>query len=100
MIGLAFAFLNMTQAASDRLIQRRLLTTECNELPSSVCTLVNNSLGMIPTLCVAVFTGEVAKIAATDASVQAVSWTDPRVLILLLLSGFVGIGICYLGFEC
>merc|ERR1719215_1848904 len=38
----------------------------------------------------------------TDMTVPAhrANWTEPRVMVLLLLSGLVGIGICYLGFQC
>lgn len=95
-LGITFAVVNMIIAISDRLIQRRLLTTECQDLPSSVCTFVNNLFGMIPTCLLAWSTGE---FAAMDAETHA-AWTDPKVLTIVLLSGFVGLGICYFGFEC
>merc|ERR1719343_1725348 len=38
LVGVAFALLNMVLAVTDRLIQRRLLTTECKELSSQLPT--------------------------------------------------------------
>lgn len=96
-LGLSFAMANMLLAVSDRLIQRRLLTNECKDLRSSQCTILNNSLGMVPTLLIGVFSHQFT-VAAQPA--QAANWTDPRVMFTLLLSSFVGLGICYLGFEC
>merc|ERR1719188_60568 len=31
---------------------------------------------------------------------HASDWKDPKLMVILILSGVVGIGICYLGFEC
>merc|ERR1719237_1246036 len=45
MVGVCFALLNMVLAVSDRCLQRRLLTTECKDMHSSVCTILNNSVG-------------------------------------------------------
>merc|ERR1719188_983962 len=96
-IGCIFAFTNMILAVSDRLIQRRLLTTECTGLASSVCTVMNNAFGSIPALLLAGATHQIADMASPE---NRASWTDPHVLTLLALSGAIGIGICYLGFEC
>merc|ERR1719291_1318109 len=96
-IGCIFAFTNMILAVSDRLIQRRLLTTECTGLASSVCTVMNNALGSIPALLLAGVTHQISDMASPE---KRASWTDFRVLTLLTLSGAIGIGICYLGFEC
>merc|ERR1719476_864191 len=63
MVGVAFAFLNMILAVTDRLIQRRLLTTECKDLSSSVCTILNNFFGMVPTLLLASITGQFGEAA-------------------------------------
>jgi drug/metabolite transporter (DMT)-like permease len=95
--GVIFALVNMVLAMSDRLIQRRLLTTECKDLASSLCTVMNNLVGLVPTLVLAFATHQIQ-----DASLPSnkASWQDWRIIILLLLSGCVGIGICYLGFEC
>jgi len=96
-IGCIFAFTNMILAVSDRLVQRRLLTTECTGLASSVCTVMNNAFGSIPALLVAGATHQISDMASPE---KRASWTDPRILTLLALSGAIGIGICYLGFEC
>merc|ERR1719401_2005733 len=96
-IGCIFAFTNMILAVSDRLIQRRLLTTECTGLASSVCTVMNNAFGSIPALLLAGATHQISDMTSPE---HRASWTDPRVLTLLALSGAIGIGICYLGFEC
>jgi len=96
-IGIAFAALNMVLAISDRLIQRRLLTQECAGFSAGVCTLINNGLGLIPTLILATASGQFSE-ASTPA--HAASWTDARVWLLLLASGLVGIGIGWLGLEC
>merc|ERR1719240_103729 len=96
-IGLAFATGNMVLAVSDRLIQRRLLTMECSSLTSSVCAIMNNTIGLLPTMVLAFGTHEVQ--GATSQEMLMV-WRDPRIIILLLFSGLIGIGMCYLGFEC
>jgi len=96
-IGCIFAFTNMFIAIADRLIQRRLLTTECTGLASSVCTVTNNAFGSIPALLLAGATHQISDMASPE---HRASWTDPCVLTLLALSGTIGIGICYLGFEC
>mmetsp|Transcript_83766 Transcript_83766/g.194876 ORF Transcript_83766/g.194876 Transcript_83766/m.194876 type:complete len:371 (+) Transcript_83766:50-1162(+) len=97
-IGIVFAAANMILASCDRLIQRFLLTGVCSEMPSGVCTVLNNSLGMIPSFALALVTHQVADIG-NHAQVHG-GWGDFRILILLALSGVIGIGICYLGFEC
>jgi len=97
MIGVGFACLNMVLAVTDRLLQRRLLTTECKDLSSGVCTILNNFGGMLPTLLLAATTGQFAEAAAPQ---QAARWTQPYVLVLLVLSGLVGTGISLLGIEC
>jgi len=95
LVGVSFALLNMVLAVSDRCIQRRLLTTECKDMHSSVCTIMNNSIGMLPTLALLVLTHQ-----AQDVYNDTASWSDVRVAVLLAISGFAGLGICYLGFEC
>lgn len=96
MPGVCFAFANVFFAATDRLIQRRLLTTECKSLTSSVCAFVTNGVGIIPAMTLALATREVQGIAKLE---HAVTWSDSRVMILLILSGILGIGICYTGCE-
>lgn len=97
MVGVAFAFLNMILAVTDRLIQRRLLTTECKELSSTTCTLLNNFFGMLPTLALATATGQISEAFAPGHRAR---WMEPQVLTLLLVSGLVGTGISILGLEC
>lgn len=96
-LGVALTLMNMVLAVSDRLIQRRLLTAECKDLPSGVCTVLNNFFGSIPTMAFAIVTHQTRDMALPEHSA---SWQDPRVLAVLILSGILGIGICYLGFEC
>merc|ERR1719206_799167 len=55
---------------------------------------MSNSLGMIPTAALAFGTSELAKARSGDEA-----WSNPQVLVLLMLSGLVGLGINYLGFE-
>lgn len=97
LLGVAFAVLNMFTAASDRLLQRRLLTQECKDLHPSVCTVFNNLVGLAPTLLLACTTGQMQEALQQE---QMTNWLDPRILVLLAMSGLIGIGICYLGFEC
>lgn len=96
-LGLGFALLNMLVAVSDRLVQRHLLTTECKDLTTGTCALINNLFGLVLTLLLATATGQFQRAAAAE---QAARWRDPSVLVLLLLSGFVGTGIGVLGIEC
>merc|ERR1740121_1581586 len=84
MVGVAFAVLNMVLAVTDRLIQRRLLTTECKELSSTLCTLLNNFFGMMPTLLLAWATDQFAEAAAPESRAR---WAEAQVVVLLLLSG-------------
>jgi drug/metabolite transporter (DMT)-like permease len=94
--GVFFACLNMVIAVFDRIIQRRLLTDHCKTLPSSVCSIMNNGLACIPALILAGFAGEMKQATSTEMSQN---WTDPIVLIVLGISGFVGMGVGYFGME-
>lgn len=96
-VGVAFAVLNLGLAVTDRVAQRRLLTQECKDIPSDVCTIINNAVGLIPTLALAAATHQFTEMHTPQ---HQASWTDSRILVLLFLSGLVGIGICYLGFVC
>jgi drug/metabolite transporter (DMT)-like permease len=96
-IGIAFALLNMLLACSDRLIQRRLLTDQCKGLTSSACSILNNGVATIPTFGMALATQEITKVTSPELSMH---WKDPHTLTLLALSGLVGMGICFFGFEC
>lgn len=94
--GIAFAVLNVVLAVIDRFIQRRLLTEECKELPTKVCTLVNNAVGILPSIIVSLSSHEIQKARLENAA----AWNQPHNIILILLSGIAGLAICYLGFEC
>lgn len=93
-IGVTFAAVNMFLAVTDRVVQRRLLTEECKDMSSDVCALMSNTLGMMPAVALAFCTHEVAQARSGTGS-----WSDSQALTLLILSGFVGLGINYLGFE-
>merc|ERR1719198_1088571 len=94
MVGVLLAVLNLVLAVTERNTSRRLLIEECQGIPLEVCTLVNNALGLIPTLVLAFVTAETTKV-----SEHAAAWTDPKVWVLLLLSGAIGLGIGYFGFA-
>mmetsp|Transcript_87613 Transcript_87613/g.246099 ORF Transcript_87613/g.246099 Transcript_87613/m.246099 type:complete len:371 (-) Transcript_87613:84-1196(-) len=87
-VGFAFAMLNMVLAIADRVAQRRLLTSECKDLTTETCVLLNNLVGLVPTAILGAATGETAKF---DVHL----WFGSRTTFLLLLSGFIGTGICY-----
>jgi len=93
-VGVMFAVVNLFLAVTERMTSRRLLVEECNGLPLEISTLLNNFLGLIPTLALAFITQETAKV--TD---HADAWTDPKVLVLMALSGAIGLGIGYFGFA-
>lgn len=92
MVGVGFAFLNMFMAIFDRMLQRRLLIQECKDLNLETCTFINNFLGLIPALCVAHFTDEFSLV-----DLHKVEWMNPATIFLLVLSGGVGLGICFFG---
>jgi len=94
-IGLAVVLLNTLLAVLDRLLQRRLLVSECKDLPLSACMTLNNSLGMLPTLAMAMAMHEVQAIPAHQAA-----WTDPATLLLIGLSGVMGMAIGFFGLMC
>lgn len=96
--GIVFAVCNIIGAMADRLIQRRLLTVECKDLESTVCTLINNAVGIIPTFVVALASHQVAEVS--DVAQRSAGWSDPFILSMLVLSGFLGYGMAYFGLEC
>jgi drug/metabolite transporter (DMT)-like permease len=93
--GLFLVILNTLIAIFDRLLQRRLLVSECKDLPSSTCMVINNSLGLIPTFIVAGVSHEIGAVQQ-----NATNWTDPGVIALLIMSGFMGLGIGLFGLMC
>lgn len=98
-IGIAIAFTNMIVACSDRMIQRRLLSVDCKDLPLGVCTIVNNSCSIVPAIALAMFSNEISK-PTTPLTSHFHAYRDPRVIALWALSGAIGLGICYFGFAC
>jgi len=94
-LGLGLVTLNTLLAIGDRCIQRRLLVKECKDLPLSACMTLNNSLGMIPTFAMAIGMHEVQAFPAHHAA-----WTDPATLVLVALSGVMGMGIGFYGLMC
>jgi len=97
-IGVLFAVMNMIFAVSDRLVQRRLMVSECKGIAVESCTFLNNSVGLLPAVLAAFMTGEVAKIPGNAAAVA--SWTDPKIIALTALSCAIGLGISYFGLAC
>jgi drug/metabolite transporter (DMT)-like permease len=87
-VGVGFAILNMVLAIADRVAQRKLLTSSCQDLTTETCVLLNNLLGCIPTALVGYHMGEVAKFDST-------LWFRSSATLLLILSGVIGSGICY-----
>jgi hypothetical protein len=91
-IGICFALLNMLLAIFDRTLQRRLMVQECKDLQLEYCTFLNNLLGMVPVIFAGSITNEVSLL-----SVHKVDWLKPSIILLLALSGLIGLGICYFG---
>jgi drug/metabolite transporter (DMT)-like permease len=94
-IGLLIIMLNTLLAILDRVVQRRLLVEECKDLPLQACMVLNNSLGMIPTLIMALAQHEFSIIRDHRAN-----WTDPGIVTLLVMSGFMGLGIGIFALMC
>jgi len=96
-IGVTFAIINMSIAATDRLIQRHLLTNQCAKIPTGVLQIMSNGLAIVPSLIVA---GSTKEISAALSPEMAARWTDPMVLMLLLISGFGGMGVGFFSLRC
>jgi len=93
--GVGLIVLNTVMAIADRVIQRRLLVQECKDLPLSACMVINNSLGMLPTILMAVLTHEIQGFEES-----ATNWRDPGVIVLIIMSGFMGLFIGLAGLMC
>jgi drug/metabolite transporter (DMT)-like permease len=96
-IGLGLIVVNTFLAIFDRVLQRRLLVQECKDLPLPVCMIINNSLGILPTICVAWASNEVA---GFQEPATIANWSDPGILVLVLMSGFMGLFIGLSGLMC
>jgi len=92
-IGLVFAVLNMSLAITDRMLQRKLLAQDCQDLRLEACTFINNFVGIFPSLAVALATHE----SSTLAPHHAAAWFRADAMIFLFMSGLLGIGMCYFG---
>lgn len=91
--GLVFVFANCACCAMDRLIQSRLLKSDTFGASLSLCSLMNNTLGIVPILIIAFVTGEVSTWGAVlrDASPAAGCW--------VLMSCVCGFSLGYLGLK-
>lgn len=90
--GFLFALLNMLLAIADRVAQRRLLTSECKNLSTETCVLLNNLLGCVPTVALGTAVGELSQF---DSKL----WFHTSATLLLILSGVIGSGICYFAIQ-
>merc|ERR1719262_643940 len=98
LLGILAAVLNMLFGVADRVVQRRLLVSECKGIPVESCTFLNNSVGLLPAVLAAFMTGEVAKIPSNPTVLA--SWKDPKIIALMVLSCAIGLGISYFGLAC
>lgn len=94
-LGFGLVALNTLLAIGDRVLQRRLLVAECKDLPLSACMTVNNLFGILPTFAMAVATHEVDGYHS-----HHLAWADPATLVLIGLSGCMGMGIGFYGLMC
>merc|ERR1712232_310143 len=69
---------------------------ECKDITTQACIVLNNSIGFICLLVIAAPSGELQKLNDEEAA----NWLEPIAAVLLVISGLVGIGICYVGLEC
>lgn len=94
-IGLGLVILNTFLAILDRVLQRRLLVKECKDLPVVACMVVNNSFGVLPTIMLAWASKEFQTFEES-----ATNWRDPGVVVLVIMSGFMGLFIGLSGLMC
>jgi len=94
-IGLGLVVVNTCIAIADRVIQRRLLVKECKDLAFPVCMIINNSLGLIPTLVLVWAQGEFQQFQQSK-----INWTDPGIIVLVLMSAVVGLVLGLSGLMC
>merc|ERR1712232_1220444 len=57
-VSIAVAIANLFFIAIDQIVHRRFLTTECKDLSTSVCVLLNNAFGVIPLVAMAMPMGD------------------------------------------
>jgi hypothetical protein len=87
--GFAFACLNVVLSSAERIAQRTLWARHCGSLSPEMCMLLNNIIGLFPTVAIAIWLGEVS-------SMNFNMWLSSSTISLLLLSGIIGIGISHI----
>lgn len=86
----ALIFVNCLFAVTDRLVERYLLSSPDFSLSPPTCTLMNNTLGIIPMVVLAFSTGEVYTWSAVVPEVSHGAW------FWVIVSGVIG---CCYGFQ-
>lgn len=94
-IGVGLVLLNTFLAILDRVLQRRLLVQECKDLQSSTCMVINNSLGLVPSLIMMIATHELEGFRQ-----HTLVWHDPGFIALVIMSAFMGLFIGVTGILC
>ncbi|CAE8686648.1 unnamed protein product [Polarella glacialis] len=89
----ALILFNCVVSVCDRLLQRHLLI--CPEFHENlaVCMVANNTIGLLPLLILALWTGETETWASTLHNTNAVSW------FVIVLSSVAGCALGYLGLK-
>merc|ERR1719152_178423 len=65
--GFGLALLNLGFAVVDVVLRRRLLAIECSEMPTTMCMLLNNVFGIVPSMLLCFCTGELLDIDTATA---------------------------------
>jgi len=86
--GVVFALINMVLAVIDAVVRRRLLTRECAEMSPTMCMLLNNLVGIVPSILLCFLTGELVDLDPTVAFSR-------HTVVILLISGVIGAGISF-----
>lgn len=91
--GIGWVMLNNMFVICDKLLMRMMLSKDQApvDISKTSITLINNLLGMVPLLFVAVPTGEIDQLPSVLTSMNAEG------LLYIMLSCFVGVGISYCG---
>lgn len=91
--GVGWVILNAGIAVCDRCLQRLFLSKENQpvDISKTGVTWINNTLGLIPVMIAAYWTGELVHVPAAWA---ALSHMD---MLVILMTCVIGLGICYTG---
>lgn len=95
--GVGFALLGVAFNVADRLLQRRLLTSECNALSTGACAMLNNGIGALVTLVFAFAAGEAQTVVVPQHRDR---WLEPQVMALLPLVAIVKASKSIVDIEC